>query len=617
MSSYLVSARKYRPQTFSTVVGQEHITTTLKNAIRTGHLAHAFLFTGPRGVGKTSCARILARTINCEAPTPDTEACGVCPTCRSFADNASFNVFELDAASNNSVEDIRELTAQVRFAPQQGRYKIYIIDEVHMLSSQAFNAFLKTLEEPPSYAIFILATTEKHKILPTILSRCQVFDFKRITTADTVAHLQAVAASEGVDAEEASLHVIAQKSEGCMRDALSMLDRIAAFGQGGTLTYATTMEQLSMLDADFYFALCDSLLAADSAGALLQLDGALQRGFEGATILDGLAEHLRNLLLIQSSRTARLIDVPSVHRARYATKAAQSPPAFLISGLALLNDAATAYSQASSKRLHVEMAIIRLAYLLEAVGAPPVVGGQPNPAPVAPAAPAQPAQPKPTAPVVQSAKPATPPISAPTAAGEPAPTYAAPSAPPKAVAAAPVAAATPPPPKSAPRASLPTPAAAPVTDVAKPVRRVSRAMLDDDDLDGPGNATAEAKPLTQETVDEILKDYRQHLSDSAQSVLHAQFGCMAAEVVPPDEVHLVCPNDMAEEYARAQRDSLIDFITARLGTRVRVTTETRLDPNAQSEAPVVLSKQELYEKMATENPSLRTLKEGLNLQVEY
>src|SRR6201996_4648837 len=292
--NYIVSARKYRPQTFDTVVGQEHITTTLKNAIKNQHLAHAYLFCGPRGVGKTTCARILAKTINCEHPTPDMEACGVCATCISFKNNSSFNVFELDAASNNSVDDIRELIDQVRFAPQQGKYKIYIIDEVHMLSAAAFNAFLKTLEEPPSYAIFILATTEKHKILPTILSRCQIFDFKRITTNDTVSHLQGIAVKEHMIAQEAALHVIAQKSEGCMRDALSMLDRIAGF-TNGMLTYNSTMEHLNLLDADFYFTLTDYLLSQDVAGALLQLDQTLERGFEGDVILGGLAEHMRNL----------------------------------------------------------------------------------------------------------------------------------------------------------------------------------------------------------------------------------------------------------------------------------------------------------------------------------
>src|ERR1700734_1973759 len=296
MDKFIVSARKYRPQDFSTVVGQSHITTTLKNAIKNHQLAHAFLFCGPRGVGKTTCARILAKTINCENVTPEGEACNHCPSCLSFNEGISLNIHELDAASNNSVDDIRTLVEQVRFAPQAGKYKVYIVDEVHMLSTSAFNAFLKTLEEPPPYAIFILATTEKHKILPTILSRCQIFDFKRITTHDIVAHLQSIASKEGMIAQEAALHIIAQKSEGAMRDALSMLDRIASF-TNGMLTYSNTMEHLNLLDADYYFRITDNMLSQDVAGTLLQLDQALEKGFEGDVIVNGLAEHFRNMLL--------------------------------------------------------------------------------------------------------------------------------------------------------------------------------------------------------------------------------------------------------------------------------------------------------------------------------
>ncbi len=364
--NYIVSARKYRPQTFDTVVGQEHITTTLKNAIKNQHLAHAYLFCGPRGVGKTTCARILAKTINCEHPTADMEACGVCNTCVSFKNNTSFNVFELDAASNNSVDDIRELTNQVRFAPQQGKYKVYIIDEVHMLSAAAFNAFLKTLEEPPPYAIFILATTEKHKILPTILSRCQIFDFKRITTHDIVSHLHSIATKEGMVAQEAALHVIAQKSEGAMRDALSMLDRIASF-TNGMLTYSNTMEHLNLLDADFYFRITDSMLSQDVAGTLLLLDSALEKGFEGDVIINGLAEHFRNLLLCKDARMAKLLDVPNDHRPMYHEKANQAPPSFVLSALNVINDSELQYKTATNKRLHVEMCLIRLCFLLQSV----------------------------------------------------------------------------------------------------------------------------------------------------------------------------------------------------------------------------------------------------------
>src|SRR5580700_5669853 len=323
MDKFIVSARKYRPQNFNTVVGQAHITTTLKNAIKNNQLAHAFLFCGPRGVGKTTCARILAKTINCEHQSADGEACDRCNSCISFNEGTSLNIHELDAASNNSVDDIRELTNQVRFAPQHGKYKVYIIDEVHMLSQAAFNAFLKTLEEPPSYAIFILATTEKHKILPTILSRCQIFDFRRITTHAIVAHLHSIAAKEGMIAQEAALHVIAQKSEGAMRDALSMLDRIASF-TNGMLTYSNTMEHLNLLDAEYYFRLTDSMLSQDVAATLLLLDQALEKGFEGDVIINGLAEHFRNLLLCKDARMAKLLDVPNDHKPMYNEKANQT-----------------------------------------------------------------------------------------------------------------------------------------------------------------------------------------------------------------------------------------------------------------------------------------------------
>src|SRR3954466_15615395 len=307
MEKFIVSARKYRPQNFNTVVGQSHITTTLKNAIRNHQLAHAFLFCGPRGVGKTTCARILAKTINCENVSPDGEACNVCNSCVSFNDGISLNIHELDAASNNSVDDIRSLVEQVRFSPQAGKYKVYIVDEVHMLSASAFNAFLKTLEEPPPYAIFILATTEKHKILPTILSRCQIFDFKRITNNDTVEHLQEIANKEDIKAEKAAFQVIAQKSEGCMRDALSILDKIVSF-TNGEVTYDNAIEHLNILDADYYFRLIDCMLDQDLAGAMLLYDDIDKKGFEGDMVLNGFSEFLRNLLVCKDEKVASLLE---------------------------------------------------------------------------------------------------------------------------------------------------------------------------------------------------------------------------------------------------------------------------------------------------------------------
>lgn len=366
MEKFIVSARKYRPQTFDTVVGQSHITTTLKNAIRHQQLAHAFLFCGPRGVGKTTCARILAKTINCENQTKDGEACDKCQSCTSFNDGASMNYFELDGASNNSVDNIRDLVDQVRFVPQTGKYKVYVIDEVHMLSSSAFNAFLKTLEEPPPYAIFILATTEKHKILPTILSRCQIFDFKRITTNDTVHHLEGICAKEEIKSDKASLQVIAQKSEGCMRDALSILDKIVSF-TNGELNYATTLEHLNILDADCYFNLLDCMQQQDLSGALLLYDDINRKGFEGDLVLNGLAEFIRNLLVCKDEKAAGLLEVVESFKDKYITVAKQVSPALLISALNILNETEINYKSARNKRLHVEMALIKLCYLQQAI----------------------------------------------------------------------------------------------------------------------------------------------------------------------------------------------------------------------------------------------------------
>ncbi|MEN9382784.1 MAG: hypothetical protein RI940_1667 [Bacteroidota bacterium] len=366
MDNFVVSARKYRPQNFNTVVGQSHITTTLKNAILNNHLAHAFLFCGPRGVGKTTCARILAKTINCTNITKQGEACNECDSCTSFEKGASLNIHELDAASNNSVDDIRALVEQVRFAPQAGKYKVYIVDEVHMLSANAFNAFLKTLEEPPPYAIFILATTEKHKILPTILSRCQIFDFKRITSNDTVVHLEEIIEKENIQAERNALQLIAQKSEGCMRDALSILDKIVSFSNGA-LTYKNTLEHLNILDEEYFFKLLEYLTQQDLTNAILLYDEINQKGFEGDTVLNGLASFIRNILVCKDQASAKLLESIEGWREQYIATAKAITTPYLVSALNILNEAEIQFKMARNKRLHVEMAIIKLNFLAQAI----------------------------------------------------------------------------------------------------------------------------------------------------------------------------------------------------------------------------------------------------------
>jgi DNA polymerase-3 subunit gamma/tau len=596
---YIVSARKYRPQTFDTVVGQEHITTTLKNAMRNNHLAHAFLFCGPRGVGKTTCARILARTLNCEHPTEDMEACGTCNNCLSFNNNTSFNVFELDAASNNSVEDIRSLTEQVRFAPQQGKYKVYIIDEVHMLSTAAFNAFLKTLEEPPSYAIFILATTEKHKILPTILSRCQIFDFKRITTNDTVAHLQSITQKEHISADEAALHVIAQKSEGCMRDALSILDRISSF-TNGQLTYAATMEHLNQLDADFYFKITDCILASDVSNTLLLLDEVLDRGFEGDVILNGFAEHFRNLLLCKDARMAKLLDIPNNHKPIYYDKAAQTPPSFILSGLNVVNQSVLEYKNANNRRLHTELCLIRLCFVLQASQVPSssdpekkkIISdtSQSNTGAAAPShlhnAAVNPVETKPIASIAKEETPEPKIQQSPT-----------------------------PVPEAATAVKHNISNALPIDNHA-PIRRVSRNMMQmQQATQEQAGQKMTLADLDIEKVNEIFEQYKASLKAENKSILHSAF--MNVQVVMPEEgtIHFISPNNITDSYVQSEKSVLQDLLIKETGLLVRLLNsfiETDDEPKEK-----VLSRTEVFTEMANKNPMLYQLRDALKLGIDY
>ena len=364
MENYIVSARKYRPTTFESVVGQQALTQTLRNAIRTNHLAHAYLFCGPRGVGKTTCARIFAKTINCLTPTENHDACNQCESCVAFNEQRSFNIHELDAASNNSVEDIRSLIDQVRIPPQIGKYSVYIIDEVHMLSQGAFNALLKTLEEPPSYAIFILATTEKHKVLPTILSRCQVYDFSRITVADTIRHLQYVAQKEGINASEEALNVVAQKADGGMRDALSIFDQLVSFC-GQTISYDQAIEVLNVLDTEYYFRLVNAALAGNVSEALLLLNEVLTKGFDAGHFVTGLAQHLRDVLVSKDAATVQLLETSDAIRQHYQEQAQRCAAKWIFNALDIVNTCDINYRTAKNKRLTVELALVKLCRLTE------------------------------------------------------------------------------------------------------------------------------------------------------------------------------------------------------------------------------------------------------------
>lgn len=595
MDKFIVSARKYRPQTFDTVVGQSHITTTLKNAIRHQQLAHAFLFCGPRGVGKTTCARILAKTINCENPTKEGEACNTCTSCVSFNEGGSMNYFELDGASNNSVDDIRDLVTQVRFVPQMGRYKVYVIDEVHMLSSSAFNAFLKTLEEPPPYAIFILATTEKHKILPTILSRCQIFDFKRITINDTVEHLEEICKKEKIKSDKASLQIIAQKSEGCMRDALSILDKIVSFTDG-KLNYATTLEHLNILDADCYFRFLACMEAQDLAGAMLLYDDINRKGFEGDLVVNGFSEFIRNLLVCKDEKAAQLLEVVDSFREKYIETAKTVSPALLISALNILNDTEINYKAARNKRLHVELGLIKLCYLRQALQLSAENGGlskkkridQVRPVPFRNISPVagkknEVAGTQTTRLIIETA-----------AENKPVP------AGPKPV----------------------QPAAnqgAGKTVSEKPAGKLTALDKIRKQYEGngqAGNAGAQ-QPLRMETLQAAWNEYVDRLKLSKNPAAQP-FAMAVLRIRDENSFEAVTANNIEKQFVEQDRNALFSFLQDKLANRLlQINVVVEENTSDRPVIEVTLSSKEQFQKMAEKYPMVKELKDRLRLELDY
>ena len=589
---YVVSARKYRPDTFRSIVGQEAMASTLRTAVLSGKLSHAYLFCGPRGVGKTTAARVLARTINCENLSAEGEACGVCESCRAFEEQRSFNIFELDAASNNSVEDIRQLTEQVQMPPALGRYKVYIIDEVHMLSAAAFNAFLKTLEEPPSYAIFILATTEKHKILPTILSRCQIYDFKRITVQDITRHLRYVAESEGIDAEEAALGLIAEKADGGMRDALSMFDRIASFA-GGHISYQHALESLNVLDYTYFIRVFELLLQGDHRSLLLLLDELMGKGFEGQTILAGLSSFVRDLLVAQYPDTLPLLEKPEAVVASYGAIAQQCSSASLFAALKMLVQADQQYRAATNKRLLVELSFLSMVPLFKKES-DLTLPSAPTPT---------------TAPASTSTPPATPQTAA--AGATPAPaTLPSPAPAPQSVAPQPAVAMPQPTPTVAPQ---PTPPPSGQKRLFGARRRVDVPAEATTTAPADSQPKAEDKAFTEEDLQRAwVRFVEQELSPAQilyRNILRPELptlrGELQAEVsLPPGEaIHTT----VMEVYPQ-----LLSFLRTSLQNQ-QLDLVLR-EKTIEEQAKVVLTQEDRFNQLAEINPEVRKLKEALHLR---
>jgi len=615
MENFIVSARKYRPATFASVVGQKHITSTLKNAIERGQLAHAYLFCGPRGVGKTTCARIFAKAINCQHPE-GAEACNACESCRSFNENRSLNIHELDAASNNSVDDIRNLIDQVRILPQGGRYSVFIIDEVHMLSAAAFNAFLKTLEEPPAHAIFILATTEKHKILPTILSRCQIYDFNRIKVEDSVEYLKYIAAQEGVGYDEESLNLIAQKADGGMRDALSMFDKAVSFC-GAQLEYKSVAQTLNVLDYDTYFNVTDMLLGGDYLSALRLFDAVLAKGFSGQTFMAGLAQHMRDLLVARDAASVSLIELTGTLLERYRAQAGRCTIEFLFGAISLLTDADGRIRQSSNQRLLVELGLMKIAGLgqkknddvISGTSYPlPPLTGQGAPAANRPAATGT-AVPRPAAP---AAAPATPPQPAPTVTTEP------PAA--STIAAAAPAPTPAPQPAAAPVEARPA-AATPAANRATLIGGTSLSSLLSQARRGPAAETApehaeQAQPLVaidpasaaklENSRAAILAYIRQE-----RPRLYAFFEQLRIE---GHTLRLAVPSEALREEILRNKLEMLTHIAAIAGVEGALELDVEVDEQIRAARPIKL--EDRLRHMNERNPLLAELRRELDLEVE-
>ncbi|MGZ3766529.1 MAG: DNA polymerase III subunit gamma/tau [Mucilaginibacter sp.] len=605
MENFIVSARKYRPVTFESVVGQQHVTNTLKNAIKNNQLAQAFLFCGPRGVGKTTCARILAKTINCENLQPNGEACGVCHSCVSFQNGNSFNIHELDAASNNSVDDIRSLIEQVRIPPQAVRYKIYIIDEVHMLSQAAFNAFLKTLEEPPPYAIFILATTEKHKILPTILSRCQIFDFNRIRVDDMAAHLASIANKESITYEPDGLHIIAQKADGGLRDALSMFDQIVSFSNGN-VTYRTVIDNLNILDYDYYFSIIDSLLKEDTAGTLLLFDEILAKGFDGSHFISGLSEHFRNLLVSKDTTTLNLLEVSEGIKAKYLQQSQASSVSFLLSALNIANQCDLSYKLSKNQRLQVELALLKMCHLPSAFNM--------LTAPAAEMSVRQPAeQVKKKPDTSELSQPPTTKISGevPVLNDQPAVYH---------TTKTPVI-------EKAPAQNANDPIVAEKPKQFIPNLHTASTSVKIPSLKNLGNATAadiaeEEDPYIKGdakedfTMDSFLKywsDYAAKLKADRNMSLFTIFTANAPEMIEPYRFEVVVGNKSQENMFREEKPSLMNYL--RVGLKnFSIEVNTKVDEIKASKRPYTNT--EKYQYMASKNPQLAELRRRFNLDLD-